>query len=281
MGWLKAAQTSAWGQSTSRGAREIYTALRERANPHRSSAELNKKWGEEIVKIPGYVSRWSGGSWAYVDYDPQKRKNTDRMNPLAHKGMEWKLYFTVNPKDGGAESMGNTLEALKDLPRQLEANLGPHGVALLYKIPGTWSGFLRENDTVVMYHPFEPRSGWTDFISSVVRGWMGKWGLEEGKRSYNEGFDWHEQTEYRDGTQVEHKEMTDRLGWLKPEGFIAMGLERGGGSFGTTLARFMELVGKNPDDPRWKGLVKGGEISMKEAADWLIGHGKEVAQELM
>jgi hypothetical protein len=43
----------------------------------------------------------------------------------------------------------------------------------------------------------------------------------------------------------------------------------------------MELVGKNPDDPRWKGLVKGGEISMKEAADWLIGHGKEVAQELM
>lgn len=265
-----------------RGAREIYHAIRERSNPHRMGiAEGDKIWGDEIKKIPGYVERWSGGSWAYIDYDPQKRKMTDRMNPLASKGMEWKLYFTVNPQDGGKDSMERVLGALKDLPRQLEANLGRHGVALLYKVPGRWSDFLRENDTVVMYHPFEPRSEWTAFIMGVVRGWMGKWGLEEGKRSYNEGFDWSEKTQYKDGTEVEHTDTKEKMGWLAPEGFIAMGLERGGGSFGTTLSRFMELVHKNPNDPRWAGLVKGGEISMKEAADWLIGHGKEVARELM
>lgn len=279
--WYKSAQTSAWGMEAGSGARQIYHALRERSNPHPiGGAELDKIWGDEMKKMPGYVGRWSNANWAYIDYDPQKRKATDNMNPLARKGMEWKLYFTVNPQDGKEDSMKRVLEALKDLPRQLEANLGQHGVALMYKTPGRWSDFLRENDTVVLYHPFEPRSEWTAFITNVVRGWMGKWSLKEGERSYNEGFDWREKTQYKDGTEVEHTDTKEKMGWLSPESFIAGGLERGGGSFGTTLSRFIELVHRNPNDPRWAELVKGGEVSMKAAADWLIGHGKEVAQEL-
>jgi hypothetical protein len=279
--WYKSAQTSAWGTEAGSGARQIYHALRERSSPHQiGGPELDKIWGDEIKKVSGYVERWSNANWAYIDYDPQKRKVTDNMNPLANKGMEWKLYFTLNPQDGSKSSMERVIEALKDLPRQLEANLGQHGVALMYKIPGRWSDFLRENDTLVIYHPFEPRSEWTAFITSVVRGWMGKWSLEEGKRSYNEGFDWREKTQYKNGTEVEHTDTKEKMGWLSPESFIASGLERGGGSFGTTLSRFIELVHRNPNDPRWAGLVKGSEVSMKEAADWLIGHGKEVAQEL-
>jgi hypothetical protein len=279
MTWHKLAQNKAIGQDAAAVSPDsIYYKMRERtAHPIQNQKQMDDAWIKTVRSIRGHNPKYSSGSWQYIDYDRDLRKKTDKTSPTYQKGLDFKIYFTIDAQDGSEDSMQQVLSALVDLPSQLDANLAKHGVALLYKIPGSWSSFLREADNLVIYHPFPPNSEWTNYIMSIVRGWMQKWKLIEGKRSYNEGWDWFEKTEatHKDtGAKVvaEHDETKKRFGWLQNE--YVRGNDNGG-SFGTVVSKFISLASKNPNDPRWKNIIKNGTISVKDAADWLMNHAKE------
>lgn len=285
MNWYKCAQNSLIGSDlSSRNSSWLnYIAIREKKNSLKpEDPNLDKKWAETIKSIPGYDSRKSSSSWAYFDPNPALRKDSSKKSNLYLKGIDWKMYFTIDAKDGSEESMNKILEAFKSLPQTMAANFDKYNFSLLYKIPNQWSKFLNENDTIVIYHPFEPQSPWTSYISNLIRAWIGHHGLQEGKRSYHEGFDWFENTEATDRSKnekvlINHDKTKEKLNWLKPD--TSLGKDNGG-SYGQSLAQLMSIISKDPQNPKWQGLIVNGQISIKAVSDWLMNHAKEAAEEI-